>query len=391
VTKIASLLAAALVAVASPLPAGLTLPRGFHGEAIAIVQGARELAIAPNGDLFVGTEGTDVYVIPHAQAGTPGAPRVFWSHPRSDRGGDAPNAGVALSLEHHALYVAGNTSVWMIPYRAGELQAPSARLIARVRTGSVAPRSDGDVHATTSVAVTNDTLFVSVGSSCNACREVDPTRAIVFQMPAAGGTPKVDATHIRNAIALAVDPSNGHLWVAGAGQDDLPPGHPYEFADDLSARHGVADYGWPSCEENRVAYVAGSNCSRMAVPIVELPAYSTVIGAVFYPEHAAGPFAFPAPYRGGLFLAAHGSWHRAPNGAYAAVPQVVFVPMRDGRPASPVHWNDPRAQWRPFFSGFEQGPASRVGRPTGIIVSPDGSLFVAEDETGDIYRIRTLP
>ncbi len=374
----------------APLPAGLTLPRGFTGSVIARVAGARELAIAPDGDLFVGTSGSRIYIVPHADdAGAAGTPQVFWTHPSTDNGGDAPNAGVALSLQTCSLYVGSNTGVWMLSYAPGAKTATAARRIAAVRTGPVAPNSDGDVHRTTSVAVTQGSLFVSVGSSCNACMEVDPTRAVVLRFPVAGGTYTTKAKRIRNAIALAVDPATGHLWVAGAGQDDLPFGHPYEFADDLSAHVGTADYGWPDCEEKHTPYVRGARCEGTIAPIVELPAYSTIIGAAFYPAGQAGAHAFPSRFRGDLFLAAHGSWHVTPGTSqYAAPPQVVSVRMNGDKPATPVNWSDPAAQWRTFFGGFQQGGRSRIGRPTGILVGPTGSLFVADDQTGAIYRIR---
>lgn len=376
--------AGAVSSAASSSP-GVTVARGFTVTVIANVPHARELAVTPGGDLIVGTLGTSVYIVPHAQ-GNAATPRVFWEHPSSDRGGDAPNAGV--TLYGRALYVGSNTGVWRLEYRPGATVAGRAARIASVRTGPIAPHSDGDVHSTTSVAVARGRLYVSVGSSCNACVEVDPTRAAVLSFPLGGGRYAVRARRIRNAIALAVDPSSGDLWLAGAGQDGLPFGHPYEFADDLSAHAGVADYGWPECEENHVAYTRGAQCARTVVPLVELPAYSTVIGATFYAANARGRYVFPARYRGGLFLAAHGSWHRSASGAYAAVPQVVFVAMRGDRPARPVNWNDPGTQWTPFLSGFQYGGVGRRGRPTGIAVGTDGSLFVADDLTGDIYRIR---
>ncbi len=94
--------------------------------------------------------------------------------------------------------------------------------IAGVRTGPVAPNSDGDVHSTTSVAVAKGILYASVGSSCNACREVDGTRAVILQMGLDGSNLATKATRIRNAVALAPNTDTGTLWAGNAGQDDLP-------------------------------------------------------------------------------------------------------------------------------------------------------------------------
>ena len=196
------------------------------------------------------------------------------------------------------------------------------------------------------------------------------------------------AIRIRNAIALTVNPSTSAVWAGDAGQDGLPQGHPYEFFDDVSAHAGVADYGWPDCEENRHAYREGVNCSNTVVPRVEFPAYETAVGAAFYPLKIAGTYAFASPYRGGAFVALHGSWH-TPDGCNVR-PRVVFVPMNGDMPQKPVNWSDPTAQWSDFISGFQPGCSSstRIGRPTGVAVGPQGSLFVADDQTGNIYRVR---
>ena len=196
------------------------------------------------------------------------------------------------------------------------------------------------------------------------------------------------AKRIRNAIALTVNPATGSVWVGDAGQDDLPFGHPYEFLDDLSAHAGDADYGWPECEENHHVYWRGYTCTNTVEPLVELPAYSTIIGATFYPDRQSGLYAFPQRYRGGLFAAVHGSWHVDGRGCSAAPPRVVFVAMNGDRPAKDVDWNDPTAQWSDFLTGFQSGCTARIGRSTGIAVGPMGSLFVGDDAAGLVYRVR---
>lgn len=365
-------------------PAGLTVPAEFTIRSIAQVPHARELAALPDGDLLVGTQSRDVYLVPNVENAVAGRPQVYATLP------DDLAAGVAFSAARCEVFIATEHGVYATPYAGGQRTATPTK-IANVRTGPVAPNSDGDVHSTTSVAFSDKTgtLYVSVGSSCNACTEVDPTRAAIFQMSAAGTGIVKRATRIRNAIALAIDPVDATLWAGDAGQDNLTFGHPFEFLDAVTARSAPADYGWPECEENAVAYVSGANCAKTVVPLAVLPAYSTVVGATFYPPNQRGAFAFPSAYRGTLFAAAHGSWHATPNRTtFAAIPQVVAFAMRDGRPAVPVDWHDPRAQWHVFVGGFQQGERDRIGRPTGLAVGPQGSLFVADDAAGAIYRIR---
>lgn len=360
------------------------MPAGFRIEVAASVPGARELAALPDGDLIAGTKDGDVYVVPDAEAATPGEPSVYANT------SDGAAAGVAFSQRRNAIYIATEHAVFATPYAPGRRKAPDLRKIASVRTGSIAPNSDGDVHSTTSIVVSDDgeTLYVAVGSSCNACAEADATRASIFEMKLPNGPLVKRATRIRNAIALAVDPVDGALWAGDAGQDALPFGHPYEFLDDVSLHQGVADYGWPQCEEDRKAYVGGADCAKTVAPLAVLPAYSTIIGAVFYPQRQSGRYAFPSEYRGALFAAAHGSWHRAPGGGYAAMPQVVSIAMRDGRPVKPVDWQNPALQWRTFVGGFQTRGSQRTGRPTGLAIGTLGSLFVADDAAGVIYRVR---
>lgn len=358
------------------------MPREFDISTIANVSGARELAVLPNGDVLAGTTGNTVAIVPDAQGYTAGRPLTFAQLP------DDRASGVAFSASRCEVYIGTEHGIYAAQYAIGETSAHGLHRIAAVRTGPVAPHSDGDVHTTTSVVFSDesDALYFSVGSSCNACTEADPTRASVFRLGRNDTKPVKIATRIRNAIALAIDPERNALWVGDAGQDDLPFGHPYEFLDDASAHAGVADYGWPQCEENRKPYVAGANCSKTVTPLAVLPAYSTIVGAAFYPPAERGRYAFPQRYRGGLFAAAHGSWHRRSD-AFAAEPQVAFFAMRAGRPARPVDWRDSTMQWQRFVGSFQSG-SSRSGRPTGVAVGTDGSLFVADDSAGAIYRIR---
>jgi glucose/arabinose dehydrogenase len=180
------------------------------------------------------------------------------------------------------------------------------------------------------------------------------------------------------------------LWAGGAGQDGLPTGHPYEYFDAVGLHTGVPDYGWPDCEENQVAYVTGSNCSGTVIPLIETPAYQTIIGAVFYPTFTgkAPVYDFGATYHGSVFLTGHGSWH-ATNGIPDTPPRVMFVPMTGDAPTTVVDFNDVTTQWTEFLYGFQNmGTGVRVGKPTGIAVGPQGTLFIADDDNNDIYQIR---
>ena len=373
-------LGAFCVVAASAQDAMPTVPAGFTIERIGTVDGARELVVAPNGDLFIGTASNTVALLPHADAEHPGAPHTFATFDNK------PAAGVTLG--DGALIVGTQFAVYEIPYQTGD-QKPRA---AAVKLFSVRPSGIARDHVTTTVAVIGDTLFASVGSSCNACvPELDSTRATIQRFDLLRHTATEEAYNIRNAIALAVNPQTQTLWAGVAGADDLPLYHPYEIFDAVSLHAYPVDYGWPACYENRKHFDKWpGDCSKTPIPRVIFPAYETPIGAVFYPADAHGAHAFPAAYRGGAFVTLHGSWHGPPQGLSGYVPpRVVFVPMHGDTPDRPANWSDPATQWQPFVTGYQNGGTSeRIGRPTGIAVGPDGSLFVADDQTGAIYRIR---
>ncbi len=349
----------------------ITVPPGFTIDTIAHVAGARELAVTPDGDLFVGTSGNNVYLVrdPEKVAQTP---QIFVTLPE--------NVASGLTFARNTLYVGTQFAVYRVAYRSGETHATGApQKIASVRT-SGEPRG----HRTTSLAFANDKLYASVGSSCNACDpEADATRATIQEMAPDGSGMHAKAVHFRNAIALATNPSTGTVWAAGAEQDALAAGHPYEPMDPVSLHPGTVDYGWPHCYENRKPADPSANCSAMQPERVVFPAYMTPIGAAFYPQHPTGRYVFPREYWGGAFVALHGSWHQP-----LRAPEVAFVAMRGDEPDRAVDWNDPTKQSRAFVSGFQAASTERLGRPTGVAVGRDDDLFVADDLSGAIYRIR---
>jgi glucose/arabinose dehydrogenase len=391
----------------TPTTPALTVPSGLVIQTIANVGSARELVGLPNGDLLVGTGGSSIYIVPNAEAsGAAGTPKVFATIsetvPPNEPSTGINNAdGVAFSPSTCTIFVSSEYHVWSTPYKDGDLAAENLQAIATVRTGPTANPGDGDYHTSTSVAVSGSTLYASMGSSCNGCTgETDPQRAAIWKMNLTGSGMTLFAEHMRNAIALAVDPVSGHVWAGGAGQDDLATYHPYEYMDDVTASAaasagGVANYGWPYCEENHVAYSTPpaswtNGCAGTIQPLGEFPAYITHIGAVFYPANPTGAYALASPYRGALIVTSHGSWH-TPNGSCTLAPEVDYVPMSGDTPVTAMtNWgvNSPTAQYANLVTGFQPGCTSRNGRATGVTVGSQGSVFVADDQAGLIYRIR---
>jgi glucose/arabinose dehydrogenase len=415
----------------------------FYGEIVATLPSVspRQMVMLPNGDLLVGTGGGTasfaqsgkIYILPNAEAATPGTPAIFAtltdSSCASSAGTNTNGITFAPGTGGGTIFVGMECSVWKIPYATGDRVASSAGTkFTSVRTGGTAGSgNDQDDHHTTSVLAVGSNLYVSVGSSCNACTETDPTRGSVQETTVTGGVLTTVATRLRNALALAVNPVTQTVWAGGAGQDCVTGsscftaqdatyalnGHPYEWMDPLTlsrAAHGTpVDYMWPWCEEYQSAVSApdgsastltapaGTNCANMVVAPVRAPAYSTIMSAVFYPTPANGAtYAFPSMYDNGMFFTLHGSWHENASGIQVAVPEVVFIPMNGDTPVYAENWSSssPYANWArsggnpaPFMNGFQQG-GTRIGRPAGLAVGASGSLFISDDSAGEIYRIR---
>lgn len=101
----------------------------------------------------------------------------------------------------------------------------------------------------------------------------------------------------------------------------------------------------------------------------QLQAHSAPLGITFYDGQN-----FPVEYRGDAFVTFHGSWNRGVRTGY----KVVRVLFKDGKPTG---------EYEDFITGFVISDKQVWGRPVGVAVAKDGSLFVTEDGSGTIWRV----
>jgi glucose/arabinose dehydrogenase len=87
----------------------------------------------------------------------------------------------------------------------------------------------------------------------------------------------------------------------------------------------------------------------------------------------------PPKYRGGAFVAFHGSSHRAPLPEDGYL--VAFVPFKDGIPSMDFE------VFADGFAGAIKSPGGARSRPAGLALGSDGSLYVSDDKGGRIWRI----
>jgi glucose/arabinose dehydrogenase len=381
-----------------PGNAGLTLPSGFCAIVVADSVGApRHVAVAPNGDLLIALrrgEGGALLLRDTDGDGRADVTRRF---------GIGNGSGIALHGGY--LYFATDSAVVRWKWADGQTEPQGAP--DTVVSGLLAQRS----HAAKTIALAKDgSLFVNIGAPSNACQARDRQPGEKGQDPCpllerAGGIWRFDtnrtgqtqadgqrwATGLRNVVAITIDPAGTALWGAQHGRDLLGGNWPQLFdslysaenpAEELFRIERGGDYGWPHCyydvaQKRKILAPeyggdgkAVGRCAGVGQPLVVFPGHWAPNGIAFYTGTQ-----FPAEYRGGMFVAFHGSWNRAP------LPQagfnVSFVPMRNGRPAG---------SHQVFADGF-RADERRPHRPTGLAVAPDGSLIVTDDTRGRVYRI----
>jgi glucose/arabinose dehydrogenase len=336
-----------------------TVPAGFKVNIFAEqFDEPRWLIVAPNNDIFLAdTHGGSIYILRDPKNSGGVQERVTWAE-----GLDQP-FGIAFHDDY--VYVGDTNAVLRFKN--------DAKLPKHLSDGEKLMDLPRGGHSTRALVFSADGkhLFVSVGSASNI--DIDTRRAAITICDPDGKNARLYATGLRNPVGIALEPSTGTLYTSvnerdGLG-DDLPP-------DYFTSVKDGGFYGWPysyigNNVDPRVNPQKPELVAKAIVPDVLLGAHRAPLQFAFYTGKQ-----FPASYQGGVFLAEHGSWNRAPRAGY----QVVFIPFKNGKPSG-----DPQ----PFLTGLVPDPSkSNVnGRPVGIAVAPDGSLLVSDDGAKVVYRV----
>ena len=391
---------------ASSTNAGLKLPPGFSASIIARDLGtARHMAVNSKGDIYVKMDrvknsGGIIELAPHGNAAAT-KKAVFGNF-----------GGTGIAIKNGYLYASSNTAVYRYKLNADEQVQDTAN--AELIVHGLLDRGQ---HNTKSITLDNDgNIYVNIGAYSNSCQEHDRENGSKGMDPcpildSAGGIWqfKADkpnqtygdgvryATGTRNVVGLDWNKDVNELFVMQHGRDQIgtmfPQFYEAKYADEIPAeemfmvKKGM-NFGWPYCyydpmkKQKLLAPEYGGNgkeigrCAEMQQPVVAFPAHMAPNGLLFYTGNM-----FPAKYKNGAFVAFHGSWNRNVTGQEGYF--VAFVPFKDGKPSG---------KWEIFANGFAgvtkiESTGDAKYRPCGLAMSPDGALYVSDDNKGNIWRI----
>lgn len=217
-------------------------------------------------------------------------------------------------------------------------------------------------------------LYISIGSECNSCDEPNELNATIVQANADGSNLQIYAKGLRNTIGFDWNPATQQLWGFDHGIDWLGDNDQREELNRIDKNH---DYGWP------YVYADGKFDKHASPPNSTYKEYAekTTYPTLLYTAHSA-PMdmkfytgsQFPNEYKNDAFVTMHGSWNRQPPSGY----RIVRVHFEKGKPTEITD----------FVTGFYNNDDSTMfARICGIAQYTDGSLLIADDANGYIYRI----
>ncbi len=274
------------------------------------------------------------------------------------------------------VYIGNTNAVVRFPYHNGDMKAggPQQVVVPDLPAGGLLR---GGGHWTRDIAFSQDgkKMYVSVGSHSNKDdtdgNGIERRRADVLEYNPDGSGFRIYAYGIRNAVGIAVQPETGQLWGSVNERDtlgdDLVPDYITHFQDG-------GFYGWPW-------YYMGGHYDpehkgkhpelrdKVITPDVLLQPHFASLEMVFYEGNQ-----FPGEYHGDVFAAEHGSWNRHKRSGY----EVIRVPLKKGKATG---------EYEDFLTGFTTDDGNVWGRPVGVAVASDGSLFVTDDGSNSIWRV----
>lgn len=351
---------AAITDYAKTLPLDkIKLPAGFSIDVYAEVENARSMAMSPSGVIYVGNKDKDkVYAIKDTNGDFKADKKWVLAS-----GLNMPN-GVAF--KDGDLYIAEVSKISKITGVESKLDNPPA--LTTVKDDY--PKETH--HGWKYVAFGPDgKLYVPVGAPCNICESKDEVYASITRINPDGSGREIFAKGVRNSVGFTWHPETKELWFTDNGRDMLGDDVP-SCELNLAPKAGM-HFGYPYCHEGSVKDPEFGNkrpCSEFIAPADKLGPHVAPLGLKFYTGNM-----FPATYKNQLIVAEHGSWNRSKKSGY----NLSLVKLSG---------NNKVSSHEVFASGWLDDATQKVwGRPVDVLLLPDGSMLVSDDQANVIYRI----
>jgi glucose/arabinose dehydrogenase len=336
----------------------IKLPKGFSISVYAEVEDARSMALSPSGTLFVGNRSEDkVYAVKDTDGDMKADKKWVLA-----TGLNMPN-GVAF--KDGDLYVAEVNKVHKFAGIESKLDKPTSQVVY-----DKFPTEKH--HGWKYIAFGPDgKLYVPVGAPCNICESKDPVYASITRMNADGTGLEVFANGVRNTVGFTWHPTTKNIWFTDNGRDmmgdDVPP------CELNTTTKAGQHFGYPYCHGGTIKdpeFGDKKPCGEFIQPAQNLNAHVAPLGLKFYTGNM-----FPAEYKNHIILAEHGSWNRSKKSGY----KLSLVKVNEAGKAT---------SYTTFASGWMDDATQKVwGRPVDVLLLPDGSMLVSDDQAGVIYRI----
>jgi glucose/arabinose dehydrogenase len=337
----------------------------------------RLIRTAPNGDLFVALSYSNKVMV-FRGVGPDGKPKQVATF-ADDLSQPFGIAFYPAGPHPQWVYIGNTDSVVRFPYKDGDMTASGpAEKLADLPGGG---KLRGGGHWTRDIAFSADGqhMFVSVGSRSNVddpdTHPAEFHRADVLEFSPEGKFERVYASGIRNCVGEAIQPGTGELWCSTNERDMLGDNL---VPDYITHVQPDGFYGWPwfymggasgGKQDPRLPGTHPELQSKVLTPDVLLQPHFASLEMTFYEGKE-----FPADYKGDIFAAEHGSWNKSHRAGY----EVVMAPVKDGKATG---------EFEDFLTGFVTPEGKVWGRPVGVTVANDGSLFVTDDGSGSIWHV----
>jgi len=367
-------------------PAGFTVTRFAEG-----IKSPRNMIQGDNGDIFVVLSNSerstadkiknDLSGKSDAEVGGKSANRIIL-YRDANKDGIPETSSVFLTnlnqpygmlIIKDKFYVANTDGLYVYPYKTGDtkITQPGKKILSL-------PAGGYNNHWTRNLITNKDQskIYISVGSGSNVGEngmENEVRRANILEVNPDGSGEKIYAAGLRNPVGMSWNPTTGDLWTVVNERDELGDDL---VPDYLTSVKRDAFYGWPYAyfgknEDPRRKGEKPDLVAKTIVPDVLLGSHTASLGLTFYTGSQ-----FPETYKNGAFIGQHGSWNHSTLVGY----QVAFVPFKDGKASG---------TYQPFLTGFiaDEAKGDVYGRPVGVLQIADGSLLVADDVSGIVWRV----